>query len=105
YARLLDARLPYVYMRCNPTAGGVAASYAMLGDLNLAEPGSLIVFAGRRVSKQTVNQELPEYFQRAEFLLAHGMLDAIVPRHQVRFTIARLLSMLCRAKPSRSPRK
>jgi len=104
-ARLRDARLPYISMMCDPTTGGVAASFAMLGDLNLAEPGALIGFAGRRVSKQTVNQELPEDFQRAEFLLAHGMLDAIVPRHQVRFTIARLLSMLCRARPSRSPRK
>jgi acetyl-CoA carboxylase carboxyl transferase subunit beta len=100
-ARLRDARLPYISVMCDPTTGGVAASFAMLGDLNLAEPGALIGFAGRRVSKQTVNQELPEDFQRAEFLLAHGMLDAIVPRHQMRFTLARLLSMLSRRGPAR----
>ncbi len=95
-ARLRDARLPYISVMCDPTTGGVAASFAMLGDLNIAEPGALIGFAGRRVSKQTVNQELPEDFQRAEFLLAHGMLDAIVPRHQMRFTLSRLLTMLAR---------
>ncbi len=95
-ARLRDARLPYISVMCDPTSGGVAASFAMLGDLNIAEPGALIAFAGRRVSKQTINQELPDDFQRAEFLLAHGMLDAIVPRHQMRFTLGRLLTMLSR---------
>ncbi|SRR5579885_551021 len=100
-ARLRDARLPYISVMCDPTTGGVAASFAMLGDLNIAEPGALIGFAGRRVSKQTVNQELPEDFQRAEFLLAHGMLDAIVPRHQMRFTLSRLLTMLARRHPRR----
>jgi acetyl-CoA carboxylase carboxyl transferase subunit beta len=104
-ARLRDARLPYLSVMCDPTTGGVAASFAMLGDLNLAEPGALIGFAGRRVSKQTVNQDLPEDFQRAEFLLAHGMLDAIVPRHQMRFTLSRLLAMLGRHRPARRSRK
>ena len=104
-ARLRDARLPYISVMCDPTTGGVAASFAMLGDLNIAEPGALIGFAGRRVSKQTVNQELPDDFQRAEFLLAHGMLDAIVPRHQMRFTLSRLLAMLARRSPVRRGRK
>ncbi|MBV8138520.1 MAG: acetyl-CoA carboxylase carboxyltransferase subunit beta [Deltaproteobacteria bacterium] len=104
-ARLRDARLPYFSVMCDPTTGGVAASFAMLGDLNLAEPGALIGFAGRRVSKQTVNQELPDDFQRAEFLLAHGMLDAIVPRHQMRFTLSRLLAMLTRHRPARRSKK
>ncbi|MGH7781472.1 MAG: acetyl-CoA carboxylase, carboxyltransferase subunit beta [Candidatus Binataceae bacterium] len=104
-ARLRDARLPYLSVMCDPTTGGVAASFAMLGDLNLAEPGALIGFAGRRVTKQTSNQELPENFQRSEFLLAHGMLDAIVPRHQMRFTLARLLAILTRPKAVRTAKK
>ena len=79
---------------CDPTTGGVAASFAMLGDLNLAEPGALIGFAGRRVIEQTTNQRLPDDFQKAAFLLAHGMLDAIVPRHQMRETLANLLGIL-----------
>ncbi len=93
-ARLRDACLPYISVLCDPTTGGVAASFAMLGDLNIAEPGALIGFAGRRVIEQTTNQQLPDDFQRAEFLLAHGMLDAIVPRHQMRETLARLLADL-----------
>jgi len=97
-ARFRDARLPYISVLCDPTLGGVAASFAMLGDLNIAEPGAVIGFAGRRVTQQTSNQELPEDFQRAEFLLAHGMLDAIVPRHQMRFTLARLLAMLTKPR-------
>ncbi len=104
-ARLRDARLPYLSVLCDPTTGGVAASFAMLGDLNLAEPDALIGFAGRRVTRQTSNQELPENFQRSEFLIAHGMLDAIVPRHQMRFTLARLLAILTRPKAIRSGRK
>ena len=92
--RLRDAHLPYLAVLCDPTTGGVAASFAMLGDLDLAEPGALIGFAGRRVIEQTTNQVLPEGFQSAEFLLAHGMLDAIVPRAQMRATLARLLGML-----------
>ncbi len=89
-----DAGVPYVSVMCDPTTGGVAASFAMLGDLNLAEPGALIGFAGRRVIEQTTNQQLPSDFQRAEFLLAHGMLDAIVSRRQMRPTLARLVRIL-----------
>ena len=96
--RLRDARLPYIAVACDPTTGGVAASFASLGDLNLSEPGAIIGFAGRRVIEQTTNQQLPEGFQRAEFLLAHGMLDAIVPRHQMRHTLAMLLKVLLRAR-------
>jgi len=100
-ARLRDARQPYISVLCDPTTGGVAASFAMLGDLNISEPGALIGFAGRRVTEQTSNQKLPDDFQRAEFLLAHGMLDAIVPRHQMRFTLARLLAMLTNSRSRR----
>jgi acetyl-CoA carboxylase carboxyl transferase subunit beta len=96
--RLRDARLPYISVLCDPTTGGVAASFAMLGDLNISEPGALIGFAGRRVTKQTTGEDLPADFQRAEFLLAHGMLDAIVPRGQMRATLGRLLTMLHRPK-------
>ncbi len=90
-------------MLCDPTTGGVAASFAILGDLNLSEPGALIGFAGRRVTEQTAGQQLPADFQRSEFLLAHGMLDAIVPRHQMRFTLARILAMLTKPRPTRGP--
>src|SRR3984957_597042 len=100
-ARLRDAGLPFISVLCDPTTGGVAASFAMLGDLNISEPGALIGFAGRRVTAQTSGQELPENFQPAEFLLAHGMLDAIVPRHQMRFTLARILAMLTKPRGSR----
>ena len=100
-ARLRDARLPYISVLCDPTTGGVAASFAMLGDLNISEPGALIGFAGRRVTEQTAGQQLPADFQRSEFLLAHGMLDAIVPRHQMRFTLARILAMLTRPRAAR----
>ena len=100
-ARFRDARLPYISVLCDPSTGGVAASFAMLGDLNISEPGALIGFAGRRVTEQTSNQQLPEDFQRAEFLLAHGMLDAIVPRHQMRFTLARIIAMLSRPRGNR----
>src|SRR5208282_2970724 len=99
--RFRDARLPYISVLCDPTTGGVAASFAMLGDLNISEPGALIGFAGRRVTEQTSNQQLPDDFQRAEFLLAHGMLDAIVPRHQMRFTLGRILAMLTRPRGNR----
>jgi acetyl-CoA carboxylase carboxyl transferase subunit beta len=79
-ARLDQARLPFISVLTDPTTGGVTASYAMLGDLNIAEPGALIGFAGPRVIEQTIRQKLPDGFQRAEFLLAHGMLDAVVAR-------------------------
>ena len=93
-ARLRDARVPYISVLCDPTTGGVAASFASLGDLNLAEPGAVIGFAGRRVIEQTTSQQLPDDFQTAEFLLAHGMLDAIVPRHELRYKLGQLLTML-----------
>ncbi|MGH7949719.1 MAG: acetyl-CoA carboxylase, carboxyltransferase subunit beta [Candidatus Binataceae bacterium] len=97
-ARLRDARLPYISVLCDPTTGGVAASFSMLGDLNIAEPGALIGFAGRRVIEQTTREQLPDDFQRAEFLFAHGMLDKIVHRQQMRPTLGRLLDMLHRPR-------
>ncbi|MEW5927931.1 MAG: acetyl-CoA carboxylase, carboxyltransferase subunit beta [Gemmatimonadota bacterium] len=90
-AQLHEAGLPYVSVLTDPTTGGVTASYAMLGDANLAEPGALIGFAGPRVIEQTIKQELPEGFQRSEFLLEHGMLDAIVDRRAMKREIGRLL--------------
>src|SRR3954468_5754023 len=83
-AKLDDAGVPYISVLTDPTTGGVTASYAMLGDLNIAEPGALIGFAGPRVIEQTIRQKLPEGFQRAEFLLKHGMLDAVVPRLELK---------------------
>jgi acetyl-CoA carboxylase carboxyl transferase subunit beta len=83
-AQLDDARVPFISVLTNPTTGGVTASYAMLGDLNIAEPGALIGFAGPRVIEQTIRQKLPKGFQRSEFLLEHGMLDAIVDRRDLR---------------------
>jgi acetyl-CoA carboxylase carboxyl transferase subunit beta len=82
--RLDEAKLPYISVLTDPTTGGVTASYAMLGDLNVAEPGALIGFAGPRVIEQTIRQKLPEGFQRSEFLLRHGMLDAVVPRLELK---------------------
>src|SRR5574337_1012296 len=79
-ARLDQARIPYISVLTDPTTGGVTASFAMLGDLNVAEPGALIGFAGPRVIEQTIRQKLPQGFQRSEFLLEHGMVDAVVPR-------------------------
>lgn len=99
--RLRAARLPYVSLLVHPTTGGVAASFALLGDVNLAEPGALIGFAGPRVIEQTIRQTLPEGFQRAEFLLEHGMVDAIVPRSAMKATIASLLGHLQGGAPAR----
>jgi acetyl-CoA carboxylase carboxyl transferase subunit beta len=93
-ARLDDARIPYISVLTDPTTGGVTASYAMLGDLNIAEPGALIGFAGPRVIEQTIRQKLPEGFQTSEFLLQHGMLDAVVPRKQLKPYIARALDFM-----------
>lgn len=90
-AQLHEEGLPYISILTDPTTGGVTASYAMLGDANLAEPEALIGFAGPRVIEQTIKQELPEGFQRAEFLLEHGMLDHIVDRRQMKASVARLL--------------
>ncbi len=93
-ARLDEVRKPYISVLTDPTTGGVTASYAMLGDLNIAEPGALIGFAGPRVIEQTIRQKLPEGFQRAEFLLAHGMLDAVVPRKELKPYLARAFRFL-----------
>ena len=79
-AELREAGLPYIVVLTDPTTGGVTASYAMLGDVQLAEPGALIGFAGQRVIEQTIREKLPEGFQRAEYLLEHGMIDMVVPR-------------------------
>jgi acetyl-CoA carboxylase carboxyl transferase subunit beta len=93
-ARLAEARIPYISVMTDPTTGGVTASYAMLGDLNIAEPNALIGFAGPRVIEQTIRQTLPEGFQRSEFLLEHGMLDLIVDRSEMKATLARCLRLL-----------
>jgi acetyl-CoA carboxylase carboxyl transferase subunit beta len=90
-ARLDDAKIPYISVLTDPTTGGVTASYAMLGDLNIAEPGALIGFAGPRVIEQTIRQKLPEGFQTAEFLLEHGFLDAIVHRKEMKLYIGQAL--------------
>jgi acetyl-CoA carboxylase carboxyl transferase subunit beta len=94
-ARMDAARVPYISVLTDPTTGGVTASYAMLGDLNIAEPGALIGFAGPRVIEQTIRQKLPEGFQRSEFLLEHGMLDAVVHRKDLKPYISRALSFMC----------
>ena len=93
-ARLDEVQKPYISVLTDPTTGGVTASFAMLGDLNIAEPGALIGFAGPRVIEQTIRQKLPEGFQRAEFLLAHGMLDDIVPRKELKGFLARAFRLL-----------
>jgi len=92
--RLRDARLPYIVVLTNPTSGGVTASYAMLGDVHIAEPGALICFAGPRVIQQTIRENLPDGFQRSEYLFEHGMVDMVVHRHQLRETISRLCGHL-----------
>jgi acetyl-CoA carboxylase carboxyl transferase subunit beta len=92
--RLRDARLPYIVVLTDPTTGGVTASYAMLGDVHIAEPGALICFAGPRVIEQTIREQLPDGFQRAEYLLEHGMIDMVVHRHKMRETLGRLCRVL-----------
>jgi acetyl-CoA carboxylase carboxyl transferase subunit beta len=91
-ARMRDRQLAYLSILTDPTTGGVTASYAMLGDVNIAEPGALIGFAGPRVIEQTIRQKLPEGFQRSEFLLEHGMLDLVVERRELKATVARCLT-------------
>ncbi len=93
-AQLREAGLPYIVVLTDPTTGGVTASYAMLGDVQIAEPGALIGFAGRRVIEQTIREKLPEGFQRAEYLLEHGMIDMVVHRSELRSTLARLIGYL-----------
>lgn len=95
-----EAGLPYIVVLADPTTGGVTASFAMLGDLHIAETGAMIGFAGARVIEQTVRETLPEGFQRAEYLLEHGMVDIVVARSELRDTLARVLSLLLRREPS-----
>ena len=93
--RLREAGAPFISILLHPTTGGVAASFALLGDVNIAEPKALIGFAGPRVIEQTIREKLPDGFQRAEFLLEHGMVDIIAPRRELRATVARVLDHLC----------
>ena len=97
-----EAGLPYIVVMTDPTTGGVTASYAMLGDIHIAEPGALIGFAGPRVIEQTIREKLPEGFQRAEYLLEHGMVDMVVKRGDMRDTLARLISLLM-VEPATAP--
>ena len=97
-ARLREAGLPYIVVLTDPTTGGVTASYAMLGDVQIAEPGALIGFAGQRVIEQTIREKLPEGFQRAEYLLEHGMIDMVVHRHALKDRLGRLISYLTPAE-------
>ena len=98
-SRLKRAGLPYIVVLTNPTTGGVTASYAMLGDIHIAEPGALICFAGPRVIEQTVREKLPDGFQRAEYLQEHGMVDMVVHRRDMRATLARLCGLLMDRRP------
>lgn len=93
-AMLSKEKIPYISIMTNPTTGGVSASYSMLGDFNIAEPGALIGFAGPRVIKQTIGRDLPEGFQRSEYLLEHGFLDFIIPRTQMKSKLAKLINVL-----------
>src|SRR6201992_4343463 len=99
---LREVRQPYIVVLTNPTTGGVTASYAMLGDVHLAEPGALIGFAGARVIEQTIREKLPEGFQRAEYLKDHGMVDMVVHRHDLRPTLARLCRILTKSPASQA---
>ena len=92
--KLKKAKLPYIVLHANPTTGGVTASFAMLGDVHIAEPGAIIGFAGRRVIEETVKEKLPEDFQTAEYLKSHGMIDIVVPRSEQKSKIAKLLKSL-----------
>ena len=101
--RLKEAGLPYIVVLTNPTTGGVTASYAMLGDIHIAEPGAVIGFAGARVIEQTIREKLPEGFQRSEYLMEHGMVDMVVSRLELKATIARLLGILLKEKAAVEP--
>jgi len=96
-----EAGLPYIVVLTDPTTGGVSASYAMLGDIHIAEPGAVIGFAGARVIEQTIRETLPEGFQRAEYLLEHGMVDMVVPRGELKDTLVRVIDMLLNPEPGR----
>jgi acetyl-CoA carboxylase carboxyl transferase subunit beta len=100
---LREAGLPYIVVLTNPTTGGVTASYAMLGDVQIAEPGALVGFAGPRVIEQTIREKLPQGFQRAEYLKEHGMVDMVVHRHELRQTLSELCRILTKAPPRPSP--
>ncbi|MCP1845713.1 acetyl-CoA carboxylase carboxyl transferase subunit beta [Bradyrhizobium sp. USDA 4524] len=100
--RLREAKLPYFVVLTDPTTGGITASYAMLGDVHFAEPGALIGFAGPRVIEQTIREKLPEGFQRAEYLKEHGMVDMVVPRAEMRATLARVCALLTRRPPTKA---
>src|SRR5690606_31800638 len=97
--RLKEANLPYIVVLTNPTTGGVTASYAMLGDIHIAEPGAVIGFAGARVIEQTIREKLPEGFQRAEYLMEHGMVAMVVSRLEMKATVARRLRMMLKRPP------
>lgn len=103
--QLREAGLPYIVVLCDPTTGGVTASYAMLGDIHLAEPGALICFAGPRVIEDTIREKLPEGFQRAEYLEEKGMVDKVVHRHALRETLANLLAVLTQSDTQNMPAK
>lgn len=103
--RLRDAKLPYIVVLTDPTTGGVTASYAMLGDVHIAEPGALICFAGPRVIQQTIREQLPDGFQRSEYLLSHGMIDMVVHRHKLRETLSRVCGLLMLAGHADKPKK
>jgi acetyl-CoA carboxylase carboxyl transferase subunit beta len=100
---LRDAKLPYIVVLTHPTTGGVTASYAMLGDVHIAEPGALIGFAGPRVIEQTIREKLPPGFQRAEYLQEHGMVDMVVPRREMRETVSRVARILMKAPARQEP--
>jgi acetyl-CoA carboxylase carboxyl transferase subunit beta len=102
-ARLDRARLPFISILTDPTTGGVTASFAMLGDLNIAEPKALIGFAGPRVIEQTIRQKLPDGFQRSEFLLERGMLDLVVDRREMKATIGHALTFMSAPAPAQEP--
>jgi acetyl-CoA carboxylase carboxyl transferase beta subunit len=91
-SRLNEKNIPYISILTDPTTGGVSASFAMVGDVNIAEPGALIAFAGRRVIEETIKQKLPDDFQTAEYLVEHGFIDKIVPRQEMKKTLSQILS-------------
>ena len=99
--RLRERKLPYIVVLTNPTTGGVTASYAMLGDIHIAEPGALLGFAGPRVIEQTIREQLPDGFQRAEFLKDHGMIDMVVHRHELRRLWLACAAFSCGSRPTR----
>jgi acetyl-CoA carboxylase carboxyl transferase subunit beta len=100
--RVKEAGLPYIVLLTDPTTGGVTASFAMLGDIHIAEPGAIIGFAGQRVIKETIREDLPEGFQRSEYLLEHGMVDMVVDRHELKPVLGRIVAMLMR-RPAPAP--